>query len=248
MHVESFFWWIYIACDIAEIFCCCLYIVLYWFVHCRILLLLFLQLCCMCMWQNPSAALLHFYGVPCTIFLLLVLNCRYGKTGMACPLLYTFLTSKPVSGKKWETTDFYCDSIAATLTSLLPARREVQDKSWLRLTWEEKVKRKTFWVTHFFNGSYWLCQWYRSVSVNFNQMNYQFFSPSKLLNKNIFINWFLFVHMEVLICNSIFLQDRFHSDWIAFVWNILHWKLHIIRLSGGWETLALNQKEGWKKS
>ena len=59
-----------------------------------------------------------------------------------------------------------------------------------------------------------------SVSVNFNQMNYKFFSPSKLLNKNIFINWFLFVHMEVLICNSTFLQDRFHSDWIAFFWNI----------------------------
>ena len=148
----TFFWWIYIACDLAEIFLCCLWIVPYWVVHYRILLLLFLHLCCVCMKQNPSGSFLHFYGVPCTIFLLLVLNCRYGKTGMACPLLYTFLTSKPVSGKKWETTDFYCDSIAATLTSLLPARREVQDKSWLRLTWEEKFKRKTFWVTHFLMG------------------------------------------------------------------------------------------------
>ena len=76
----------------------------------------------------PLSYIFMVYLVPC-IFLLLVLNCRYGKTGMACLLQYTFLTSKPVSGKKWETTDFYCDSIAATLTSLLPARREVQDKS-----------------------------------------------------------------------------------------------------------------------
>ena len=39
-----------------------------------------------------------FMYTPCTIFLLLVFSCRYGKTGMACPLQYTFLTSKPVSG------------------------------------------------------------------------------------------------------------------------------------------------------
>ena len=67
--------------------------------------------------QNPTSAVFTFMlGVyvakillllsyvfmytPCTTFLLLVFNCRYGKTRMACPLQYTFLDSKPVSGIK----------------------------------------------------------------------------------------------------------------------------------------------------
>ena len=77
--------------------------------------------------QNPTT-FPHFYGVPCTIFLLLVLNCRHGKTRMACSLKCTFLTSKPASGIKMGDNRLLCDSSAAALTSLLSSRIEVGDK------------------------------------------------------------------------------------------------------------------------
>ena len=105
--------------------------------------------------QNLSAAFLHFYGVPCIIFLFLVLNCRHVKTGMVCLLQYTFLTSKPISGIKMGYR-LLCDSSAAVLTSLLPVQKKVRDVKWLRSTWEEK---------------------YGSVSFNFTIWNYQFFLP-----------------------------------------------------------------------
>ena len=46
---------------------------------------------------------------------------------MASPLQYTFLTSKHVSGIKMDANRLLCDSSAAALTSLLPARKEVRD-------------------------------------------------------------------------------------------------------------------------
>ena len=154
----------------------------------------------MCILQNPSAAFLHFYCIPCTIFFAgFELQTSQNRDGMPSPV--HFFTSKPVSGINMRDQRLLCDSSDAALTSLSPARKEVRDKRRLLSTREEKVKREIFWVTHFFNWPYWLPQWYWYVSVNFTKWIMHVFR---------FINCFCFcTHGS---SHSIFLQDRFHFD------------------------------------
>ena len=135
----------------------------------RILILLFLHLCCMCMWQNPSAAFLHFWCTLHNVFFTgSELQVQQNRDGMHSPV-HLFDQQTCIWYKKWETTNFYCESSAATLKSLLPARKVARDKGWLSLTWVEKVKREKFREPHFFNRPYWLLPCYWSDSVNFTK-------------------------------------------------------------------------------
>ena len=128
------------------------------------------------------------------------------------PSTVHFLTSKSVSGIKMGDNRLLCESSAAALRSPLPASKEVWDKRWLRLTWEEKVKRETFWVTHFFNGPYRLPQWYWSISVIFTEWIINFLAVKAFETKaSSWLGSFL-ADTKVLIWYSIFHQERFHSD------------------------------------